>query len=638
MSNGNSVLHTLERNRFYYGKLMDVRHWELEQLYGREARQLVTRLGLGSGVVCGLGVAMGTDGCLWIEPGVAVDFRGREIVVPYRLCIEHPDQPTDCLGRPDGDPVTDGVVTIGVCYHECLTEPAPALQCGCDTVERCEHGMVQEKYCIRVDRAADDTRTPFPCETIFPASPPTDFNRRHVVFDTLGASCPPGSDDCVTIATVTFAKDKPAVVDPFTRRRVIYSNQTLFELILCLATRVDECCREHLHTADPPRIMRMWPRDRQVLTQIRVERDSFIKLPRLEVVFERELASNAITNPDDWLRAWAIRKEGESVVARRIALTYKDPPGIQPVSSVDTGEELAVYSCDAAFKRELRSARVLVQIRPRDGTNRILLDTSTPPLLVDGEHHGTDLKPAQLDELWTNVTDTTTPTPVDAAIWDAVLGPGAAFPTGEGTEGGNLDLGFAFDVPIEPADPRLRAFWPPNASFMRPASPSEDERHWRSIFRESPHLELTLDNTVDIAALGALDVNAWVRVWWLQEDRVLGGLRPRRLDTGFAGAIDPPILTPSADTVTVGVKVDVPFDELAATRANYFVVVVRGDAASIDANFAGFTASDAEVKALWDANTWTGGAPSGPSSLGALLFDGQPGGTGLFFFRYATDA
>jgi hypothetical protein len=637
MSNGNGVLHTLERNRFYYGKLMDVRHWETEQQYGREALQLVSRLGLGSGVLCGLGVSIAAEGCLWIEPGVAIDFHGREIVVPQRLSIQHPEQPTDCLGRADGDPVTDGEVTIALCYHECLTEPAPALQCGCDSVEHCEHGMVQEKFCVRVDRGAGDARKPFPCDTIYPALPPEGFDRRHVIFDTLTGVCPPASDDCLTLATVTFAPDKPAVVDPFTRRRVVYSNQTLFELILCLAARVDKCCGEHPHFANPPRVTRMWPRDRQVLTQVTSERDSFIKLPRLEVVFERTMAATAITNPEPWLRMWSIKKADDSVTARRVALTYKEPPGIQPVSSLGTDEQLAVYQCDARFKKELRSARVVVQLRPGDGPHRIVLDTATPPLLLDGEHHGTDLSQTQLDELWANVTNTSAGTAVEVAIWDALLGAGAPFPTGEGAEGGNLDLGFAFDVPLESAEPRLRAIWPPNAAFLRPGSDDEDERRWRSSFREAPRVEVTLDKTVDIAALEALDVNAWARVWWLRQDPETGAFAARRLETAAAGVVDPPTLPPPDDTVTVALKVDVPFPELQATRPNHFVVVLRGDAASLDADFTGFTATANEVNDLWNSDQWPGGTPTGPSSLGALLYDGDPGGTGLFFFDYADD-
>lgn len=636
MNTGNGVLHTPERNRFYYGKLMDVRHWEVEQQYGREARQLLSRLGLGSGVLCGLGVSIGADGRLWIEPGVAIDFRGREIVVPHRLCIEHPEQPTDCLGRAEGDPVTKGDVTIALCYHECYTEPAPAIDCGCDTVERCEHGMVQEKYCVRVERDAGPARTPFPCDTIFPASPPAGFDRRHVAFDTLAGTCPPAADDCVTLATVTFAPETPAVVDPFTKRRVIYSNQTLFELIVCLAARVDACCADHPHVADPPRVMRMWPRDKQVMTQIQPERASLIKLPRIEVVFERTMDPAAITDPDPWLRMWAVTREGDGIQARRVGLTHKDPPKIPPIVTVDAGEQLAVYACDKEFRKELPKARVLVQLRPQDGSTRVVVDTSTPALLLDGEHHGTAMSQAQLDEFWTTVTDPSAKVSVDNAVWDALLGPGAPFPSGEGSEGGNLDLGWAFDVPGEPTEPRLRAFWPPNASFLRPGSQVDDERRWRTLFRRSPHLELTFDKALDVVALENLAADSWIRLWWVV-DQGDDTYRAFRIPLDYAGQVGSPILPAAADTLTLALKAGIPWDDLSPVRPNHFAVVVRGDVASVDADFAGFTASPTEVSDLWDSDQWPDGVPAGPSSLGALLFDGDPGGTGLFFFDYADD-
>src|SRR5882672_5796827 len=47
-------LHPLERNRYYYGKLMDVLHSTREQDYGLAKSQLFNRTVLGAGVVCGL--------------------------------------------------------------------------------------------------------------------------------------------------------------------------------------------------------------------------------------------------------------------------------------------------------------------------------------------------------------------------------------------------------------------------------------------------------------------------------------------------------------------------------------------------------------------------------------------------------
>ena len=50
---------------------------------------MLNRLGLGFGVLCGLGVEPASNGTsVIIEPGVAIDGLGREIVVPAPLCID----------------------------------------------------------------------------------------------------------------------------------------------------------------------------------------------------------------------------------------------------------------------------------------------------------------------------------------------------------------------------------------------------------------------------------------------------------------------------------------------------------------------------------------------------------------------
>jgi hypothetical protein len=121
MAGGNGAATLAARSqRFFYGKLMDVRHFTMEQCYFLEQIRLLNRLGLGSGVLCGLEVAAAADGTAVARPGVAIDYGGHEIVLtaPYR--IEQPLQPTDDCGRPEGEPVEQGSVTICLCYHECL--------------------------------------------------------------------------------------------------------------------------------------------------------------------------------------------------------------------------------------------------------------------------------------------------------------------------------------------------------------------------------------------------------------------------------------------------------------------------------------------------------------------------------------
>lgn len=70
-----------ERNRYFFGKLMTVADFDAEQRYGNDKRRLQNRLLHGVGVVCGLNVVQVDDTVISLEPGVALDALGREIVV-----------------------------------------------------------------------------------------------------------------------------------------------------------------------------------------------------------------------------------------------------------------------------------------------------------------------------------------------------------------------------------------------------------------------------------------------------------------------------------------------------------------------------------------------------------------------------
>jgi len=229
------------RNRYYYGKLLDAYHLELEQSYGIRKRWLLNRLSLGCGVLCGLDVVASSDGTqVRVRGGVAIDCWGREIIVPNDSPPVDPRQPTDDCGRPAGEPVRDGTVTIWVCYHECEAEPSPVLVSECPERE-CENGLVRERYRVRVS-AGQPAPPSIPCDAVF-ATPPAGETRRTVLCDALDHACPAPDESCVALATVEIDRDRRVRrVDNCAVRRMVYSNTMLLELILCLAARVDECC------------------------------------------------------------------------------------------------------------------------------------------------------------------------------------------------------------------------------------------------------------------------------------------------------------------------------------------------------------------------------------------------------------
>lgn len=71
----------LERNHYFFGKLLTERDFIDEQDYFNTKRRLINRYVLGYGVVSGLSVIKVDEKTISLEPGLAIDASGREIVV-----------------------------------------------------------------------------------------------------------------------------------------------------------------------------------------------------------------------------------------------------------------------------------------------------------------------------------------------------------------------------------------------------------------------------------------------------------------------------------------------------------------------------------------------------------------------------
>ncbi|WP_052350526.1 hypothetical protein [Paenibacillus gorillae] len=83
-----SRLYPFERNRYFYGKLLTVRDFESEQKYVNDKRRLLNRLLYGSGVVSGMQVVPVDDKTISVEMGVAIDYIGREVVIPAPVTLK----------------------------------------------------------------------------------------------------------------------------------------------------------------------------------------------------------------------------------------------------------------------------------------------------------------------------------------------------------------------------------------------------------------------------------------------------------------------------------------------------------------------------------------------------------------------
>src|SRR5215472_121911 len=91
-----------ERNRYFYGLMMDAQRFQRDQDYFINKRYLLNRFVTGSGVVCGLGLSFdSTKNTVTLSPGIAIDLAGREVFVPAATPVDI-TQLTDQNGKPTG--------------------------------------------------------------------------------------------------------------------------------------------------------------------------------------------------------------------------------------------------------------------------------------------------------------------------------------------------------------------------------------------------------------------------------------------------------------------------------------------------------------------------------------------------------
>ena len=110
------------RNHYYYGKMMDVLHFKMEQRYVNQKRWLMNRLLQGEGVAAGWEGSPRQPAARGVR--VALDSLGRDVIVPARSCST-PEQFDPCgrSRRAAQGPGADGHAVH--LLHECLTDYAP---------------------------------------------------------------------------------------------------------------------------------------------------------------------------------------------------------------------------------------------------------------------------------------------------------------------------------------------------------------------------------------------------------------------------------------------------------------------------------------------------------------------------------
>lgn len=144
------------RTNYFTGRLLTEEDFKGEQRYFRDKFRLHHRVLHGWGVACGLRVKphpFCPELRLVVEPGVAIDACGYEIVVPREVELELPRAPSK-TGAHDTYANREPDVPLYVClqYAECDTDfmPAPFDECGCNGEQNRRPSRVCESYTLSV--------------------------------------------------------------------------------------------------------------------------------------------------------------------------------------------------------------------------------------------------------------------------------------------------------------------------------------------------------------------------------------------------------------------------------------------------------------------------------------------------------
>ncbi|NLM85017.1 MAG: hypothetical protein GX189_10025 [Clostridiales bacterium] len=138
----------IERNRYFYGKLLTVRDFEVEQKYFNDKRRLLNMAVTGAGVVCGLNVTQSDETTIMVESGLAIDYKGREIIVDAPVIKK--------LQMLDGYAAVEGKTEAFLClrYDEYLSEQVNAV--GADSDQHSQHNRVVETYRLSLETEEPD--------------------------------------------------------------------------------------------------------------------------------------------------------------------------------------------------------------------------------------------------------------------------------------------------------------------------------------------------------------------------------------------------------------------------------------------------------------------------------------------------
>ena len=232
-NDGAGTLQKPVRNRYFYGKQLDVRHFELEQNYFNSKRWLLNRMVSGFGVVCGLNVVgseAGDHEAVIVRPGLAIDKWGREIHVPADSRPISIAPPVAGATRPG----EQNFVYLCLEYHECQADPAPVLASECNGGERCMPDAIHERYRIVV-RPGRAPVVAHRCQIPDLTNDDTGQIDYAVMARWVSEQCPPSAHDpCIPLAEIEFDENGLYTSIDITVRPIVYTNDLLYEMILAM--------------------------------------------------------------------------------------------------------------------------------------------------------------------------------------------------------------------------------------------------------------------------------------------------------------------------------------------------------------------------------------------------------------------
>jgi hypothetical protein len=226
-----------ERINFFKGQLLTDDDFGAEQLYfvGKDQRHNCSVHG--TGVICGLGIAGNADGTVTVEPGMALDGFGREIIVPEAHRLD-PMLLTDEDGG-TRDPRADGTFLLCLKYREAPDQPTPsATGFGQETVSN----RTTETYRLLIRSVPSAGEASLSEERGIVVEANDEHRRKDddgLLLEALVSGCSPSNDDCVVLGAFTLHSGSISV-DQSTHRQQLSSTAALQQMLVSLARRVSQ--------------------------------------------------------------------------------------------------------------------------------------------------------------------------------------------------------------------------------------------------------------------------------------------------------------------------------------------------------------------------------------------------------------